>query len=75
MSISDSNKDQGKDNGSHPDLQTFIATSISNSSRQPENNAASPNKIKTKKGKSPRISKANIGVSQNSSIFIVVIIQ
>ena len=60
MSISDSNKDKGKDNGSHPDLQTFIATSISNSSRQPENNADSPNKIKTKKGKSPRISKSNI---------------
>ena len=50
MRISDSNIEKGKDNGSHPDLQTFIATSISNSSRQPENNAASPNKIKTQKG-------------------------
>ena len=50
MQISDSNKEKGKDNASHPDLQTFIATNISNSSRQPEDNAASPNKIKTQKG-------------------------
>ena len=50
MPISDTNKEKTKNNGSHPDLQTFIATSISNSSRQPENNAASPNKIKTQNG-------------------------
>ena len=52
MLISDSNKEKGKDKGSHPDLQTFIATNISNSSRQPENNAASPNKIQSQKGMS-----------------------
>ena len=50
MLISDGNKEKRKEKGSHPDLQTFIATNISNSSRQPENNAASPNKIKTQQG-------------------------
>ena len=52
MPFSDTNKEKTKDNGSHPDLQTFIATNISNSSRQTENNAASPNKINAPKGMS-----------------------
>ena len=52
MPISDTNEEKTKDNVSHPDLQTFIATNISNSSRQTENNAASPNKIQSQKGMS-----------------------
>ena len=52
MPISDTNEEKTKDDVSHPDLQTFIATNISNNSRQTENNAASPNKIKAQKGMS-----------------------
>ena len=54
MPISDTTKEKTNHNGSHPDLQTFIATNISNSTRQTENNAASPDKIKAQKGMSTK---------------------
>ena len=52
MPISDTTKEKTNYNGSHPDLQSFIATNISNSTRQTENNATSPEKIKAQKGMS-----------------------